>query len=73
MGYLMVAAFPVFLWVLSNRLTGITVLTVSAVLVVIVRRALKLIRCFYRCGGFTFDIGGRVRIMISQPCVDDPC
>lgn len=69
----MVLAVPLLLWVISQPLAGAVVLSSGIGLLVGVRRASRLIRCFSDCDGFAFDLGGRIRISIRQPHVDDVC
>jgi hypothetical protein len=70
--YAVAVAVPVLLWVGSNPLAGAATLAVIAGLVTTVRRAVRLVRCFYDCRGLAFDLGGRVRITIAQTPVDGP-
>ncbi|WP_226481323.1 hypothetical protein [Natrinema amylolyticum] len=70
-GYALVPAFLLFLWAVSRPLTAAVTLTIAAGLVFGVRRAWRLARCVSDCGGFSFELGGRVRITIAQTQIDD--
>lgn len=69
-GYALVAAFFLSLWVVSHPLAGAVVLAAIVGSFVGVRRASELARCFHDCGGFSFDLGGRVRITIARTDAD---
>lgn len=69
--YAIGAAVPPMLWVVSHPAAGVVVLTVVVVLIVGARRAVRVARCFYDCRGFTFDLGGRVRITVTRSRIDD--
>jgi Flp pilus assembly protein TadB len=71
--YGMMAAVFLSLWLVSNPLAGVVALAASAVAVITVRRAAELARCFRDCGGFAFDLGGRVRITVAQPRTEEAC
>ena len=73
MTYAALAAFPLLLWLASRPLAGILVLATVAGLFVGARRASKLVRCLYDCGGFAIDPGGNVRICVTRTRVDDVC
>lgn len=69
-GYASVAAFFLSLWVVSHPLAGAVVLATVVGSVVGARRASELARCFHDCGGFSFDLGGRLRITVTQTDTD---
>lgn len=67
----MLAAIPTLLWVVSRPLAGTAALVAVAGLVVGVRRAYRLARCFRDCQGFAFDVAGRARITVARTPTDD--
>jgi len=69
----MVAAIPVLLWVASKPLVGTAAIATAGSLFVGGRRAHALVRCFYDCKGFAFDLGGRARITVRQLPADEVC
>ncbi|WP_458208000.1 hypothetical protein [Haladaptatus sp. NG-SE-30] len=69
--YTLVAAIPILLWVVSQPLTGIVALASIAGLLTGGRRAYRLTRCFYDCQGFTFSVGGKAQITVSQIPTDE--
>lgn len=69
-GYVSVVAFFLALWIISHPLAGVAVLTAIVGSFIGVRRAVGLARCFHDCGGFSFDLGRRVRITITRPSTD---
>ncbi|WP_327050943.1 hypothetical protein [Halomicrococcus gelatinilyticus] len=69
----MVAAIPVLPWVASRPLVGTAAIAAAGGLVVGGRRAHALVRCFYDCEGFAFDLGGRARITVRQLPADEVC
>lgn len=64
--YALVAVIPLLLWVVSYPRTGTVTLAGIAGLLIGGQRAYRLIRCFYDCQGFTFDLLGRARITVTQ-------
>jgi hypothetical protein len=70
--YAMMAAVPLLLWVAGRPLLRATAVAAVVGAFLAVRRGAALKRCFYECGGFAFDLGGRVRVQISRPRADDP-
>ena len=71
--YAALVAFPVLLWIVSQPMAGTVVLVTVIGSAIGVRRAARLARCFYDCGGFVFDLGGRIRISITRPEPDCVC
>lgn len=71
--YAAMIAFPLLLWIVSQPLAGSVVLVTIVVSAISARRAAKLARCFHDCGGFAFDLGGRVRISITRSQLDCVC
>ncbi len=71
--YLMVASFPLLLWVVSQPVAGTVVVTAIVGLALGVRHVHKLARCFFECGGFAFELGGKIRVCIAQPSVETAC
>lgn len=69
--YALTAGIPLLLWVVMNPLAGSVMLAAVASLYVGGRRAARLIRCFYDCKGFTFDLLGRARITVTQVPTND--
>lgn len=69
--YVMAAAIPLLFWVVSQPLAGTVVLAAIVGLFISARRGLRLARCFYDCGGFAFNLGGKVQVCIIQPSVND--
>ncbi|WP_433630187.1 hypothetical protein [Halomicrococcus sp. NG-SE-24] len=67
----MVAAIPLLLWVVSQPLVGSVTLAAVVGLLVGGRRAYRLTRCFYDCQGFTFDLGGKAQITVTQIPIDE--
>ena len=62
------------LMVLVSHPLAITVLLASIVgMALVARGAVGLLRCFHECGEFSVDLGGRVRIAITQTSTDDSC
>lgn len=57
--YAMVIAVPLLLWVVANPLPRTVFLAVFASVSIGGFRAYRMIRCFYNCGGFVLDLGGR--------------
>jgi len=66
LSYGLVAVIPLLLWVVSQPVAGIVTLGGIAGLFIGGRRAYRLIRCFYNCQEFTFDLLGRARITVAQ-------
>ena len=71
--YATLAAVPLLLWLVSQPLTGAVAVVTTAGAVIGVRRTAGLLRCFRECGGFAFDVGGSVRVCVSQSQLDDVC
>ena len=71
--YAVLAAVPLLLWVVSQPLTGTVAVVTIAGVVIGARRTAGMVRRFRECGGFAFDLGGSVRVCISQPQLDDVC
>jgi hypothetical protein len=69
--YALVPALLLLLWLISQPRTATVVLTATAGVLLGVRRALELARCVSDCGGFSVDLGGKLRITIAQPHADD--
>jgi len=69
--YVLVAAIPLLLWVVSQPVTGTVVLAAIGGLFISARRGLRLAHCFYDCGGFAFNLGGKVQVCIVQPSIND--
>lgn len=67
MSYGLVLAFPVLLWIMSNPGAGVVILAAISGLVLLVREGLRLVRCFYDRGEFSFNLGGKIQITITQP------
>jgi hypothetical protein len=67
----MIAVIPLLLWVVSQPLAGIVVLAAIGGLFISARRGLRLAHCFYDCGGFAFDLGGKVQVCIIKPSAND--
>lgn len=65
--YAILASVPALLWVVSQPSTRIAGVVAVVGLALVARRLHRLIRCFYDCQGFAFDLGQRVRITITQP------
>lgn len=71
--YALVAAiFPV-LWFASYPVLGSVAVVTAVGIGVALRRAWRLRRCFRDCGGFSLQLGSRVRIAVTQPDVDCAC
>lgn len=70
-GYAAIPAVLLILWGASRPLAALVALTAFAVLTVAVRRTSRLAQCFYECERMVFDLGGRVRITIRQPAVEE--
>lgn len=71
--YAALFAFPVLLWIVSQPLVGGVVLVTVVGSAIGVRRAARLARCFYDCGGVAFDLAGRVRVSLTRPEPDCVC
>jgi hypothetical protein len=71
--YLLMAAIPLTLWVVSHPLVGVAGLVTALGVGLTARRAASLVRCISECGGFAVDLGERVRITVSQTRTDDVC
>lgn len=73
----LLAVIPLALWVLPAPLTRVTLLGVAvgsiAGLVVGVRRAHALIRCFQDCRAMVFDVGDTVQITVSRSRACETC
>lgn len=69
--YAAIPAVLLIMWGASRPLAAVVVLASFAVLTTAVRRTSRLVQCFYECERMVFDLGGRVRITIRQPVVDE--
>ncbi|WP_226005584.1 hypothetical protein [Natrinema salinisoli] len=69
--YALVPALLFLLWAISQPHAAIVVLTATVALFLVARRSLGLARCLSDCGGFSVDLGGKLRITIARPQVDD--
>lgn len=70
--YGMMAALPLVLWVVSRPLAGAVVLSTMVGLFIATRYAYRLVRCFYECQEFVFDLTENVRITVAQVPANDP-
>ena len=64
--YALVPAFFLLLWAISQPLVGLGAIAALAGLVVGVKRAARLRRCFYTCDALTLRPFGRVHITIRR-------
>lgn len=71
--YAVAAAIPALFWLVSYPLAGVAAIAAIVALRAGARRTAGLVRCFRECRGIAFDLGGRVRITVTNPSVDDPC
>lgn len=69
-GYALMAAFPLLLLVIAHPVAGSLLFAALLGTVLAARRVRRLVRCLYECGGFAFDLGGRVRITVARPHCD---
>jgi hypothetical protein len=69
----MVATIPLLLWVVSQPVAGAILVTALVGLALGARHVYKLARCLFECGGFTFELGGKIRVCITQPGVEPTC
>ena len=69
--YVLIAAVPLLLWVISNPLAGTITLVGVTALVIGGRHAYKLRRCFYHCQELTFRLGETAQITVTQLPTDD--
>ncbi|WP_227373662.1 hypothetical protein [Haladaptatus halobius] len=69
--YALMAAIPLLLWIVSQPLAGTVTLAGIAGLLVGGRRVYRLIRCFYDCQRFTFNLGGKAQITVAQIHADE--
>jgi hypothetical protein len=72
-GYALVAAVPLLLWVASRPVAGTAALAAAGGLFVATRRLLRLRRCLNECGGFVFDLAGDVRVRVTREAGDPAC
>lgn len=70
-GYAPLAGVLLSLWIVSNPIAGAVGLTAAAGLFLGARRAAELARCFRVCREFTVDLGGSLRITVTNARVDD--
>ncbi|WP_158059261.1 hypothetical protein [Halorussus halophilus] len=70
--YALVGAIPIALWIFSQPITGIVVLTTSIALFFSARGAHRLTRCYYECQQLAFEIAGKTRITVTQLPSNDP-
>lgn len=67
----MVAAIPFLLWALSAPLAAaLTVITVAG-LVVVGRRAVRLVACLRHCRSLTVHLRRDVHLVVGDPCVPE--
>lgn len=65
--FLIIAAIPVLLWTVSQPVTGSIALALVVVGYIGARRVTELLQCFSDCGGFAFNLGGKIEVCITQP------
>lgn len=66
MSYGLMALLPLLVWVVSRPVAGTVTIVSVASLFIGGRRLYRLIRCFYDCEAFSFELRGRARITIAQ-------
>jgi hypothetical protein len=69
--YGLAAALPLLVWFVSQPRAGTVVVVAIGGLFVGGRRVFRLSRCFFRCQRFTFNLGGKVKITVTQIPTDD--
>ena len=69
----MMAALFLALVSVSHPLVGATGIVALIGSSIVARRVAGLARCFRDCGGFSYDLGGRIRISVSRPRTDCSC
>ncbi|WP_435065319.1 hypothetical protein [Halobaculum sp. EA56] len=70
-GYAVVVAGLAALWAVSNPVAGATVLAAAGAVRLGAPRVAGAVRCLRVCREFTVDLGGRLRITVTRPPVDD--
>ncbi|WP_247730764.1 hypothetical protein [Halovivax limisalsi] len=61
------------LWTLSEPLLAGAALVSAAGAVTVGRRAYRLTRCFYECGGFTVGLPGAAEVTVRRRPCDGAC
>lgn len=69
--YALIPVVFLSLWGISHPLTATVIIVATVCLLLTLRRTLNLARCLSNCGGFSIDLGGKIRITIARPQVDD--
>ena len=69
----MMAALFLALVSVSHPLVGATSIVALVGSSIVARRVAGLARCFRDCGGFSYNLAGRVRISVSRPRTDCSC
>ncbi|MXR40206.1 hypothetical protein GRX01_02380 [Halobaculum sp. WSA2] len=70
-GYAVIAGVLASLWAVSNPIAALTVLLAAVAVRRGAPRAAAAVRCVRVCREFTVDLGGRLRITLTKPPVDD--
>lgn len=70
-GYAAIPGVLVTLWAVSNPIAALTVLLAGVAVRRGAPRAAAAVRCVRVCREFTVDLGGRLRITVAKPPVDD--
>jgi len=64
--YAMIAVIFLLIWGVSQPRAGVVVLAAIVGLFIGGRRAYRLTRHFYDCREFTFELGGKIKITVTQ-------
>lgn len=67
--YALIGLIPLVLRGISSPIAGTILLAVLLSIGLGVRRVTQLVRCLENCGGFAFDLGGRVHVTVTQQAV----
>ncbi|QZP36356.1 hypothetical protein [Halobaculum magnesiiphilum] len=70
-GYVLIAGLLASLWAVSNPAAALTLLLAGVAVRRGTPRAAAAVRCVRVCREFTVDLGGRLRITVAKPPVDD--
>lgn len=70
-GYAAIAGVLATLWAVSNPVAALTVVLAGVAVRRGAPRATAAVRCVRVCREFTVDLGGRLRITVAKPPVDD--
>ncbi|SHH44638.1 hypothetical protein [Halobaculum gomorrense] len=70
-GYALIGAALASLWSMSYPAAAASILAAAAVVRLGAPRVAAAVRCLRVCREFTVDLGGRLRITVTRPPVDD--